>query len=101
MGLTFELEETEKANISEIKEMLLYLIKKENSSAWLTDEMVMERFAVSRTTLHRWRQDGMPYCQEGSIRRYVPSEIDSWFYKFRTACDSPNDYNFIAPQKAA
>lgn len=51
---------------------------------WLTDELVMARLGISKSTLRVWRDTyGLPCCQLGDVRRYSPTEVDEWFSIFK------------------
>lgn len=45
----------------------------------LTPGEVMERFSISKITLQRWRDDGMPYHKLSTRTfRYDMVEIENW-----------------------
>jgi Helix-turn-helix domain len=71
------------AALAEIDKKLSLVIQRNNAEAWLTDELVAERFHCSTSTIQRWRKDAkLPYRQLGDKRLYVPAEVDRWFASF-------------------
>jgi excisionase family DNA binding protein len=71
--------------LKRVEEQNAILLERQNESAWLTDELVAERFKVSKQTVYRWikaEKNRMPFCQNGEVRRYYPKEVDEWFMGF-------------------
>jgi excisionase family DNA binding protein len=46
---------------------------------FLTIDEVCERLQIGRTTLWRWRKEGMPYIKYGNSVRFDWKEVSSWF----------------------
>jgi len=45
---------------------------------FLTTEELCKLFRVTRTTMLRWRNEGMPYHGKGKVLRYKLSEVEEW-----------------------
>lgn len=45
---------------------------------FLTTEELCKLFRVTRTTMLRWRREGMPYYGKGKALRYKVSEVEEW-----------------------
>ncbi len=44
----------------------------------LTSKELQEKYSLSRSTLDRWRKEGMPYGKVGRGVRYDEDEVDKW-----------------------
>lgn len=54
--------------------------------AWATINDVMDHLQVSRPTVYRLMEDGMPYVSIGSRRRFKLSEVDRFISERPCAC---------------
>lgn len=53
--------------------------EKEVTRDYLTTREVCELFKISLTTLNkRIKDDGIPYLQVGTTKRFLKSDIDDW-----------------------
>ncbi len=86
--------------LKRVEEQNRILLERQNVNAWLTDELVAERFGVSKQTVYRWikaEKNKMPFCQYGEVRRYYPQEVDEWFKGF----SEKNILKVMSQRKAA
>ncbi len=61
------------------------IIHHRNHSAWLTNQMVADRFHVSTATINRWRENNnMPSVILGDKRLYIAAQVDNWMEQFAT-----------------
>ena len=45
---------------------------------YITTKELCVIFRVTRTTMLRWRNEGMPYYGKGKALRYKISEVEEW-----------------------
>lgn len=45
---------------------------------YVTTTELCDIFRVTRTTILRWREEGMPYYGNGKALRYLVSEVKEW-----------------------
>ena len=49
--------------------------------AYLTTKDLEEKYKVSRATIKKWRDNGMPSYKNGNIIRFKETEVDQWWEK--------------------
>jgi predicted DNA-binding transcriptional regulator AlpA len=45
---------------------------------YLTTKQLCEKYQVGRSTIMRWREQGMPYLGKDRSIRYNPEEVEKW-----------------------
>lgn len=49
-----------------------------NTAQYLTTKQVMDLLQISRSTVHRWIEQGMPHVKAGAHNRFSRAEILAW-----------------------
>jgi excisionase family DNA binding protein len=50
-------------------------------NAYLTTKDLEEKYKVSRATIKKWRDNGMPFKKIGSTIRFNESNVEEWINK--------------------
>jgi len=48
------------------------------AEVYLTSRDLESKYKVGRTTIDRWKKEGMPYIQKGRVIRFEESKVDEW-----------------------
>jgi len=51
------------------------------SGGYLTTKDLEVKYKVSRATIKKWRDKGMPSYKNGNIIRFKETEVDQWWEK--------------------
>ena len=65
---------------------------------YITLKELEEYASVSRSTLRKWKEAGMPYYQLGRCVRVKLSEFDQWINQFRAGTEKTDHLDFIWDQ---
>lgn len=45
---------------------------------YLTSRDLESKYKVGRTTIDKWKKEGMPFFQKGRVIRFEESKVDKW-----------------------
>lgn len=49
----------------------------------ITVKQVMKEYQVSRTTVQKWMEKGLPFYKTEKMIRFDPVEVDAWIRGYR------------------
>lgn len=54
------------------------------SREYITMKELVRSLKISRSTIDRWRREGMPYYKIGNGVRFIEEEVNEWIMKYKS-----------------